>query len=410
MGLQLGEQLGTNFEIFTFPNLTHLAELTTLQIRAENGYGCPSAELIQYNLDRCPETLEHVTLDDLGLWHIGGQPSAIQQMLGSTAASLTCLEMRHCEFSVGRSSISCLAHLKSLSFQGSTVWGDPSGITMLTNLTLLDLSESEWNCPTHFQRVPVVLLFTRWSALQLLKLSNCSLFERQSVLHLPGVVDLQLDWAPVSIGSSTLCICTHFVSHQWMSDLLPHARLLVELDISLDRLGWYSEYAESQMFAERLGRLLSLCPRVQSFTFTGISLAGFLKGEKLIIDRHSGACLHRLSLSRVSFQLLDLQNAFHLTSLELHDVNAAPDFTLVLPPRLQSFKYTGSYLFAPQARHMLLACTFLNKLTLEGKGVIALSQFDMPLLPNSLRHLDIQSARAERGWVDCCVFECLYKH
>ncbi len=402
----------TNFDIFAFPNLTHLAELTTLQIRAENGYGSPSAELIHYNLNICPETLEHVTLDCLGLWHRGGQRSAIQQVLGSAAASLTCLEMRHCEFSFGRSSISCLAHLKSLSFQGSKVWGDSSGITMLTNLTLLDLSESVWKCPKQIQRVPVMLLFTGWSALQVLKLSNCSLFERsvfnqQTALHLPGVVDLQLDWAPVSIGSSTLRICTQFVSQQWMADLLPHASLLVELDISIYQLFWYNNYSEAQVVAEYLGRLLSLCHQLQAFTFTGFSSAGVLNGEKLVVDRHSGAGLRRLSLSRVSFQLLDLQNAFHLTSLELHDVDAARDFTLVLPPGLQSFEYTGSYLFAPQARHMLLACTFLNKLTLEGKGVIPLAQFNMPLLPNSLRHLDIQTSRAERGWVNCCDWKCL---
>ena len=394
----------TSFEMFAFPSLTHLAELTTLQIRAENGSGSPPAELIQYILNRCPETLEHVTLDLLSLRNRDGQRSAIQQVLGSAAASLTCLELSYCVFSFGGSSISCLAHLKSLSLQGSIVWDDASDITMLTNLTLLDLSESLWNWPKHYYRtVPVMLLFTGWSALQVLKLSNCSLFDRQSVLQLPNVVDLQLHWAPVSIGSSTLRICTQLASQQWMADLLPHANLLVELDISVDQLGWYIDSA----FAERLGRLLSLCHRLQSFTFTGASSAGFLDGEKLVVDRHSGACLHRLSLSQVCFRLMDLQNALHLTSLELHNVDAIPDFTLVLPPWLQSFEYTGSYLCTPQARHMLLACTCLNKLTLVGKGVIALAQFNMPLLPNSLRHLDIQTSRADRGWVDCCDWKCL---
>ncbi len=396
----------TNFGTFAFPNLTHLAELTTLQIRAKNGSGSPPAELIRYNLNRCPETLERVTLDGLSLWHQDGQRSAIQQVLKSAAASLTCLELLRCEFTFGGSSISCLAHLKSLSFQGSTVWADPSDITMLTDLTLLDLSESEWNWPKH-DDLPVRLLFTGWSALQLLKLSDCSLFNQRTALHLPGVVDLQLDWVPVSTGSSTLRICTHCADEQCVFDMLPHANLLVELDLSVDQLGSYIAYASSQKLAERLGWLLSLCHRLQSFRFTGFSSVGNLDAEEMVVNRHNGACLHRLSLSRVSFRLLDLQNAVSLTSLELHNVDAAPDFTLVLPPWLQSFEFTGSYLFTPQARHVLLACTCLNKLTLVGKGVITLAQFNMPLLPKSLRHLDIQTSRADRGWIDCCDWKCL---
>jgi len=390
----------TNFEIFAFPNLTHLSELTTLQIRAENGSGSLSAELIQYNLNRCPETLEHVTLDCLGLWHRDGQRSTIQQVLGSPAASLTCLEMRQCEFSLGGSSISCLAHLKSLSLQGSEVWGDASDITRWTNLTLLNLSESKWNWT---EGELVMLLFNGWSALQVLKLSECSLFDSRSVLNLPNVVDLQLHWAPVSIGSSTLRICTQLASQQWMADLLPHANLLVELDISVDQLGWYNDSA----FAARLGRLISLCYRLQSFTFLGASSARLSDGEKLVVDRHSGACLQRLSLSQVFFRLLDLQNAVHVTSLQLHNVDATSGFTLLLPPRVQSFDFAGSYLFTPQARHVLLACTCLHKLTLVGNIVVPLGQFNMPLLPSSLCHLDIQSSRADRDWVDRCDWKCL---
>ncbi len=52
-------------EVFSFPSLTHLAELTRLQIQAEKRYGSPPAELIQYNLNRCPKTLERITLDGL---------------------------------------------------------------------------------------------------------------------------------------------------------------------------------------------------------------------------------------------------------------------------------------------------------------------------------------------------------
>ncbi len=76
-----------------------------------------------------------------------GQRSAILQVLGSPAASLTCLEMSQCAFKFGVSSISSLTHLKSLSLQGSEVWGDPSDIIRWTNLTMLDLSESMWNWP-----------------------------------------------------------------------------------------------------------------------------------------------------------------------------------------------------------------------------------------------------------------------
>ena len=79
----------------------------------------------------------------------------------------------------------------------------------------------------------------------------------------------------------------------------------------------------------------------------------------------------------------------------------------MLPPWLQSFEVTGSYLFTPQARHVLLECTRLNKLRVAGEGVITLVQCSMPLLPISLRHLDIQTSRADRGWVDCCDWKCL---
>ena len=249
-----------------------------------------------------------------------------------------------------------------------------------------------------------MLLFTGWSALQVLKLSKCSLFDSRSVLQLPNVVDLQLHWAPVSTGSSTLRICTRCASEQWMFGLLPYANLLVELDISVDQLGLYDQFAESELFPERLRRLLSLCHRLQSFKLTGFSSPGFLDAEKLVVD---GACLRRLRTSKVCFRLLDLQNAVHLTLLELHNVDAITDFTLVLPPWLQSFEFTGNYLCTPQARHMLLACTCLIKLTVVGKGVIGLEQFNMPLLPSSLRHLDIQTSRPERGWVDCCDWKCL---
>ncbi len=393
----------TNFDKFAFPDLTHLAELTKLQIRADssgNWSGSQPAELIQHNLNRCPDTVERVTLDWLNLRNRDGQRSAILQVLGSAAASLTCLEMSRCAFRFGGSSISCLAHLKSLSLQGSEVWGDASDITRWTNLTLLNLSESKWNWT---EGESVMLLFNGWSALQVLKLSESSLFDSRSVLNLPNVVDLQLHWAPVSIGSSTLRICSNVVSHRWMADLLPHANLLVELDISVDQLGW----CKDSVFAERLGRLLSLCYRLQSFTFVGASSARLLDGEKLVVDRHSGACLQRLSLSQVFFRALDLQNAVHVTSLQLHNVDATPGFALLLPPRVQSFDFTGRYLFKPQARHVLLACTCLHKLKLVGNIVVPLGQFNMPLLPNSLRHLDIQSSRADRGWVDCCDWNCL---
>ena len=397
----------TNFETFAFPNLNHLAELTTLQIRAEKGSGSPPAELVQYNMNRCPETLKHVTLDRLSLQHRDGQRSAIQQGLGSAAASLTCLELSRCDFGFGGSSISCLAHLKSLSFQGSTVWSDPSDITMLTNLSLLDLSESEWHWPKRYHsRVPVMLLFTGWSALQVLKLSKCSLFGSESVLRLPNVVNLQLHWAPVSIGSSTLRICSHLASQQWMFDLLPHANWLAELDILLEPLASYNDYAQSHVFAERIVGLLSLCHRLQSFTFTGAMLTGFLDAEKLVVDRDSAACLHRLSLSKVCFQLLDLHTAVHVTSLELHNVDAVAGFTLMLPPRVQSFEFTGTYLFTLQARQALSAYTCLNKLKVvyDNHAGKRLMKFGMPLLPNSLHHLDIQISR---GWVDCCDWKCL---
>jgi len=393
-------------EVFAFPSLTHLTELTRLQVQAEKRYGSPPAELIQYSLNRCPKTLERITLDGLSLWHQDDQRSSIQLVLGSAAASLTCLELLRCQFGFGGSGISCLAHLKFWSLQGSEVWGDPSDITMLTNLTLLDLSESDWDWPNS-GRAPDMLLFTGWSALQVLKLSECSLVDRQSTLSLPGVLDLQLDWAPARICSSTLRIRSHLASHQWMTELLPHVNLLVELDTAVDTLDRYYNYSESHTYAERLGWLLSLCHRLQSFKFIGFSSTGNVDAEQMVIDRHNGACLHRLSLSTVNFRLLHLQDAISLTSIELHNVDAAPDFTLVLPPWLQSFEFTGSYLFTPQARHVLLECTRLNKLRVVGEGVITLAQCSMPLLPSSLRHLDIQSSRADRGWIDCCDWKCL---
>ena len=148
--------------------------------------------------------------------------------------------------------------------------------------------------------------------------------------------------------------------------------------------------------------------RLQSFKFVGSSSGGNLDAEELVINRHNGACLHRLSLSRVTFRLLDLHNAVILTSLELHNVDAARHFTLVLPPWLQSFEFTSSYVFKPQARHVLLACTCLNKLKVVGKGFITLVQCNMSLLPKSLRHLDIHTInRADRGWIDCCDWKAL---
>ena len=175
----------TNFDKFAFPDLILFADLTRLQIRAdrsENRFESQPAELIHHNLNRCPEMLQHVTLDSMNLRDRDGQRSTILQVLGSAAASLTCLEMSQCAFKFGRSSISCLAHLKSLSLQGSEIWGDPSDITTLTNSTVLDLSESIWNWPNS-ETAPVMLLFTGWSALQVLKLSECSLFDRQSTLN-----------------------------------------------------------------------------------------------------------------------------------------------------------------------------------------------------------------------------------
>ncbi len=202
-------------------------------------------------------------------------------MLGSAAASLTCLELLRCQFGFGGSGISCLAHLKSLSLQGSEVWGDPSDITMLTNLTLLDLSESEWDWPNS-GRAADMLLFTGWSALQVLKLSDCSLFNQQTALHLPCVVDLQLDWVPMNTGSSNLRVCTHCADEQFVFELLPHANLLVELDLSVDQLDSYIACTSSQKLAERLGPLLSLCHRLQSFKFTGFSSGGPLEAEDMV--------------------------------------------------------------------------------------------------------------------------------
>ncbi len=254
-------------EVFAFPSLTHLTELTRLQVQAEKRYGSPPAELIQYSLNRCPKTLERITLDGLSLWHQDDQRSSIQLVLGSAAASLTCLELLRCQFGFGGSGISCLAHLKFWSLQGSEVWGDPSDITMLTNLTLLDLSESNWDWPNS-GRASDMLLFTGWSALQVLKLSDCSLFDQQTALHLPCVVDLQLDWVPVNTDSSNLR--THCADEQFVFELVPHANLLVELNLCVDIIDFDVARTSSQKLAERLGQLLSLCHRLQSFKFIGL--------------------------------------------------------------------------------------------------------------------------------------------
>ena len=87
--------------------------------------------------------------------------------------------------------------------------------------------------------------------------------------------------------------------------------------MSVHQLGSYIARTASQKLAERLGWLLLLCHRLQSFKFIGFSSRGPLEAEEMVGSRHNGACLHRLSLYNVRFRLLDLQNAVSLTSVAL---------------------------------------------------------------------------------------------
>ncbi len=137
----------------------------------------------------------------------------------------------------------------------------------------------------------------------------------------------------------------------------------MELDVSVNYL---DIHFPAYLLFQHLKSVLMLCQRLQSVQFTGQSSGGGLHAGELVVEGHWGACLHRLSLSDVNFQLVDLQNAIFLTNLELHNVDASPGFTRMLPPRVQSFAFTGRSLFAPQARHMLLACTCMNKLVITG--------------------------------------------
>ena len=63
-----------------------------------------------------------------------------------------------------------------------------------------------------------------------------------------------------------------------------------------------------------MAALALLSSAIIAVKFIGSSSGSNLDAEELVINRHNGACLHRLSLSRVTFRLLDLHNAVSLTS------------------------------------------------------------------------------------------------
>ena len=183
---------------------------------------------------------------------------------------------------------------------------------------------------------------------------------------------------------------------------------LVDLQL---RLGVDHNILSPACLAEAVQQLLQCCQFLQRLHLVNASHAYTLgDAASIVVHEQQGARLTDLHLESFPCKELDFSRSPSLTSLELITVDSpgvTAAFELLLPPLMQTFVFTGSYLLKPTSKLFMKDCKHLTKLVLRTR--IQYEAFswhchnELPVLPSTLLHLELDA----NDWIKQCDWHCL---
>ena len=408
---------------YAFADLRHLTQLKTLKMLSEDMTTVVQADAIIHSMRQCPATLEQLAIDGQDLGVLTDILYSLEDVLGTTLAQLTCLELTSTEIFLDEGSLACFTHLRSLSFEFSQVHAavdSAANLTWLSGVTTLDLSGNTWfdlrisatgTVDMALVYSPAFNSFHGWPALEVLKIDGCNLFGPSTALHIPEVQDVQVHHHNHVTDSNRVRVNRHYSDFgEAMSfSYLPHcACFLVELRVFCEPV------VRSAAVVQGIQHLLSTCQSLQVLYLEN-------SGDKqpchtheqadLVLQDQQAVSLQELQLHYFCFTQIDLRRACSLTSLVLQCADATivnicyTDCELFLPHSLRFFEFRGRALFAPSSRFKLEDCDSLIKLVITPvvpSSVWSNYAYNIPVLPSSLHHLEFaqRDSDGEEMWVN----------
>ena len=294
-------------------------------------------------------------------------------------------------FAKGDMEVRSLHGLQALSLHGSRVYGDHLGISTLTDLTSLNLTDCQWCDLKHFEHYLFCAAHLSsgfsafgWPALQVLSVSGCNLFAAHTELEVAELQQLQVTWLKPSMHSSDLIIhngaCLPEIATYAVHPLC--VEVLVDLYLSVNMSQVTPNLSES------IHQLLRCCRALQVLHL--ISCGKYKGTATLVQGEREGQCLKELRLDSFKVDILDLSCSAMLTKLQLTEI-ADDDETPImrLPDALLSFDCRGSNLFTEHARSQLLG-TQLTELLFPPRAIDGRNNLSVLFLPVSLLRLHLK--------------------
>ena len=375
-----------------FPDVRHLTQLTGLHLDWNNKSSTPRVG--SETLSRIPESLNELTVR---LQWKEKDPFSIQSMIKPCLAFIPTLRLEECSVAFAEGGITCLCKLTSFSAASSNIWADIDNLDKLTKLTCLDLAKTIWHelCPRTGKPLPDIsgpfASFAGWPELKLLKITNCNLFCPSTQLDLPGVQEVQAGWIVPELVNIRLHLhhgLYEYTSFDPQCLLRPScATCLVDLRLILDPrvLGTGS--------AAIVQQVLFICNSLQVLHLTSwyCSVGNPGGAVNIMLHEQCGEQLTQLHLTHLSCNILNLASSAFLTSVKLICVKPrhGAAFQLSLPSSLRSLDYCGDNLFGSTCRQQLQHCLHLTYLAIRPEKHNKLPDYELPLLPSSLCHLQL---------------------
>ena len=309
---------------------------------------------------------------------------------------LTSVELSNCMVALPAECMMFFQRLAQLSLAGSHVVS-PSDISLLTNLTLLDLSHCRWRTPGPGGSDPSLKSFQARPALLFLKLTGCSLIDNSTMLDVASVSELHTHVLPASMEQAKV---------HYSETVSPSANAFYLS--SCGAVLWSMFLVELQLTVLPESLTASLLDQLlQSFSLHILSQAvGMLAPDSKMPCRPSQfvgsqkSSLRDFRLSGFCCWHIDLSLS-HLTHVSLcHvDVPGRP-CSIQLPTTLESLDFCGHSLFSRRSEMCFQHLKVLSEVSLSfprtskagsNNPSMVLDDESMlvPIFPRSLRSLSI---------------------
>lgn len=383
------------------PNLCHLSELRSLKLATSSEYKGSSA--FAKCLAKCPSSLEALSIHGLtpGPLMIDFLPEA-SQSLDTQLTQLTQLELVHCRVSIPEGAVTCLERLVDLSLNKSDLFCH-NELSKLTKLTSLDLTGCRWDT---LDRGNFLSKFEACSALQVLKIVNCSQITTGTFLAIPTVSHVYTDFLHFDMANAQI----HLELQMFEGVFDTHVNLLSPdwcdhlVDIQLRVNPVRSDRYSASYMAGFVMDFFRQCPALQNLDLSCVASRD--NGDCcIIVLRGAATMLKTFKLRGIRCKEMDLHRALSLTSIRLSDIDSKhKSCKLVLPKGLERLEFFGSTLFTPN-KYSLEGFDSLKHIVLgsrqPGRGFdekldSLSSSARMPRLPSSLRHLHMTCVCTER--------------